>query len=72
MAATISGFPMPTELEVQTETDTYAKFTAQPFQRGFGHSIGNTLRRILLSSLEGAAISATVENMPQGMFIRIR
>ena len=60
MAATISGFPMPTELEVdeQTATDTYAKFTAQPFQRGFGHSIGNTLRRILLSSLEGAAISA--------------
>ena len=58
MAATISGFPMPTELEEQTVTDTYGKFTAQPFQRGFGHSIGNTLRRILLSSLEGAAISA--------------
>jgi DNA-directed RNA polymerase subunit alpha len=39
-----------------TMTDTYAKFTAQPFQRGYGHTLGNSLRRVLLSSLEGAAI----------------
>ncbi len=60
MAATISGFPMPTSLEMdeQTASDTYAKFTAAPFQSGFGHTIGNSLRRILMSSLEGAAISA--------------
>ncbi|MBR2373413.1 MAG: DNA-directed RNA polymerase subunit alpha [Lentisphaeria bacterium] len=39
-----------------TMTDTYAKFVAQPFQRGYGHTLGNSLRRVLLSSLEGAAI----------------
>ena len=39
-----------------TETPTYAKFTAQPFQRGFGHTLGNALRRVLLSSLDGTAI----------------
>ena len=58
--AAVSGFPMPQSLvmDEQTATDTYAKFTAAPFQSGFGHTIGNSLRRVLLSSLEGAAISA--------------
>jgi len=37
-------------------TDTYGKFTAEPFERGFGTTVGNSLRRILLSSLEGAAV----------------
>ena len=41
-----------------TMTDTYAKFIAQPFQRGYGQTLGNSLRRVLLSSLEGAAISS--------------
>ncbi|MBQ7206954.1 MAG: DNA-directed RNA polymerase subunit alpha [Lentisphaeria bacterium] len=41
-----------------TMTDTYAKFIAQPFQSGYGHTLGNSLRRVLLSSLEGAAISS--------------
>ena len=52
------GFPMPKSLIVDetTETPTYAKFTAQPFQRGFGHTLGNALRRVLLSSLDGTAI----------------
>ena len=51
-------FPMPKSIEVDqaTMTDTYAKFLAQPFQRGYGHTLGNSLRRVLLSSLEGAAI----------------
>ena len=51
-------FPMPKAIVVDeaTMTDTYAKFTAQPFQRGYGHTLGNSLRRVLLSSLEGAAI----------------
>jgi DNA-directed RNA polymerase subunit alpha len=40
-----------------TLTDTFGKFTAEPFQRGFGVTIGNSLRRILLSSLEGSAIT---------------
>ena len=54
------GFPMPKSLVVDeaTETPTYAKFTAQPLQRGFGHTLGNALRRVLLSSLDGAAISS--------------
>jgi len=38
-------------------TDTYARFIAEPFEAGYGHTLGNSLRRVLLSSLEGAAIS---------------
>jgi DNA-directed RNA polymerase subunit alpha len=40
-----------------TLTDTYGKFVAEPFEKGFGHSVGNSLRRVLLSSLEGSAIT---------------
>jgi DNA-directed RNA polymerase subunit alpha len=39
-------------------TETYAKFTAEPFETGYGHTIGNSLRRVLMSSLEGAAITS--------------
>jgi DNA-directed RNA polymerase subunit alpha len=41
-----------------TATGTYAKFIAEPFETGYGHTVGNALRRVLLSSLEGAAISS--------------
>jgi DNA-directed RNA polymerase subunit alpha len=41
-----------------TATPTYAKFFAEPFETGYGHTIGNSLRRVLLSSLEGAAITS--------------
>jgi len=41
-----------------TATDTYAKFIAEPFETGYGHTIGNSIRRVLLSSLEGAAITS--------------
>ena len=41
-----------------TATDTYAKFIAEPFEAGYGHTVGNSLRRVLLSSLEGAAITS--------------
>ena len=41
-----------------TATPTFAKFTAEPFEAGYGHTVGNSLRRVLLSSLEGAAITA--------------
>jgi DNA-directed RNA polymerase subunit alpha len=44
--------------EDATATDTYAKFFAEPFETGYGHTIGNSLRRVLLSSLEGAAIAS--------------
>jgi DNA-directed RNA polymerase subunit alpha len=54
------GFQRPKRLECDTEslTPTYGKFWAQPFERGFGTTIGNALRRVLLSSVEGAAITA--------------
>jgi DNA-directed RNA polymerase subunit alpha len=54
------GFQKPKRLEVEAETlsATYGKFYAQPFERGFGTTIGNALRRVLLSSIEGAAITA--------------
>ena len=41
-----------------TSTTTYAKFLAEPFETGYGHTVGNSLRRVLLSSLEGAAITS--------------
>src|SRR2546430_7579879 len=50
--------PKPLSKEESTVTDTYAKFTAEPFEAGYGHTVGNSLRRVLLSSLEGAAIIA--------------
>ncbi|HLL99745.1 MAG TPA: DNA-directed RNA polymerase subunit alpha [Pyrinomonadaceae bacterium] len=55
-----TDFQMPNRLEVEKETLTerYGKFYAQPFERGFGTTIGNSLRRALLSSIEGAAITA--------------
>lgn len=46
------------ELEKETLTEKYGKFNAQPFERGFGTTIGNSLRRALLSSIEGAAVTA--------------
>src|SRR5947209_8784519 len=54
------GLQKPKRLVANTEslTDRYGQFTAQPFQRGFGTTIGNSLRRVLLSSIEGAAITA--------------
>jgi DNA-directed RNA polymerase subunit alpha len=44
--------------EEASATDTYAKFIAEPFETGYGHTLGNSLRRVLLSSLEGAAITS--------------
>ena len=41
----------------KTLSPTYGKFTAEPFERGFGTTVGNSLRRVLLSSLEGSAIT---------------
>src|SRR5262245_26748733 len=54
------GFQKPKRLEIDTGTltSTYGKFYAQPFERGFGTTVGNALRRVLLSSIEGAAITA--------------
>src|SRR5438309_2072763 len=53
-------FEMPKTLtkDESTATDTYAKFIAEPFETGYGHTVGNSIRRVLLSSLEGAAITS--------------
>ena len=54
------GFQKPKRLalNLETLTDKYGMFTAQPFERGFGTTVGNALRRVLLSSIEGAAVTA--------------
>ena len=53
------GLELPSRLtpDLDTATPTYGKFVAEPFERGFGATIGNSLRRILLSSLEGSAVT---------------
>lgn len=54
------GFQLPDKIrfDEETLTDTYGKLIAEPFERGFGNTMGNSLRRVLLSSLEGAAVTA--------------
>src|ERR1700753_1456173 len=54
------GFQKHKRLATDTETltDKYGRFYAQPFERGFGTTVGNALRRVLLSSIEGSAVTA--------------
>ena len=54
------GFQRPKRLEFERETltDRFGRFWAQPFERGFGTTVGNAMRRVLLSSIEGAAVTA--------------
>src|SRR6201988_872082 len=60
MTVRLGRFEMPKSLvkDEATSTETYARFIAEPFEAGYGHTVGNSLRRVLLSSLEGAAITA--------------
>lgn len=60
MPIRISRFEIPKRLikDEETATGTYAKFIAEPFEVGYGRTIGNSLRRVLLSSIEGAAITS--------------
>jgi DNA-directed RNA polymerase subunit alpha len=60
MPVRLGRFEMPKRLQKDeaSATDTYAKFVADPFETGYGHTVGNSLRRVLLSSLEGAAITS--------------
>ena len=60
MPVRLGRFEQPKRLikDDATATETYAKFIAEPFETGYGHTIGNSLRRVLLSSLEGAAITS--------------
>src|SRR5579863_33775 len=50
--------PQKLHVDEKTMTESYAKFVAEPYERGYGHTAGNSLRRVLLSSLEGAAVTA--------------
>jgi len=60
MAIRLGKFQLPNRLikDEQSATATYAKYTAEPFETGYGHTIGNSLRRVLLSSIDGAAFSS--------------
>ena len=60
MPVRLGRFELPKRLvkDESTASETYAKFVAEPFETGYGHTIGNSLRRVLLSSLEGAAITS--------------
>ena len=53
------GLELPSivECDRDTLTSTYGRFVAEPFERGFGVTVGNSLRRIMLSSLEGSAVT---------------
>ena len=50
--------PQKLEMDESVSNDRYGRFIAEPFERGYAHTVGNSLRRILLSSLDGAAVSA--------------
>lgn len=60
MPIRLSRFEMPKRVvkDEATATETYAKFVAEPFEAGYGRTLGNSLRRVLLSSIEGAAITS--------------
>lgn len=52
------GLVLPQKLEAETAGETHGKFVAEPFERGYGQTVGHSLKRVLLSSLEGAAVTA--------------
>ncbi len=67
MSVKYGKFEMPQKITVdkESESKTYARFIAEPFERGFGHTIGNSMRRMMLSSLEAPAIiSMRIEGAP--------
>ena len=69
----LGAFERPNRLkkEEETATETYAKFVAEPFEIGYAHTIGNSMRRVLLSSLEGAAITSLKVDGAQHEFAAI-
>ncbi len=56
MQESVTEFLQPRVVKVQAQSDTVARVTIEPFERGFGHTLGNALRRVLLSSMPGSAI----------------
>ena len=57
--------PKGISIDTESANNFYAKFTCEPLERGFGITVGNSLRRVLLSSLQGAAITA-IRGVPAG------
>src|SRR6267154_4191085 len=74
MPAHLGRFEMPKSLtkDEDSATETYAKFMAEPFEAGYGQTVGNCLRRALLSSLEGAAITSIRINGAQHEFATLK
>jgi DNA-directed RNA polymerase subunit alpha len=65
MTTVYGTFQMPEAVVEQEATSTFGRFVAEPFERGFGHTLGNSLRRMLLSALEApAVIGLTIEGVP--------
>ena len=60
MQISVIDILVPTEIQVENVSDTVSKVTLEPLERGFGHTLGNALRRILLSSMPGAAVTDVV------------
>jgi len=57
MSQPVTDFLTPRHIDIQASSPTRARVTLEPLERGFGHTLGNTLRRILLSSMPGCAIT---------------
>ena len=57
MQTSVIDLLVPTEIQVDDVSPTLSKVTLEPLERGFGHTLGNALRRILLSSMPGAAVT---------------
>lgn len=67
MTVKYGKFELPTNIKIEeaTKTETYSRFIAEAFERGFGHTVGNALRRIMLNSLEAPAlVSVKIEGVP--------
>jgi DNA-directed RNA polymerase subunit alpha len=67
MAVKYGKFELPTKIKIDetSKKENFARFIAEPFERGFGHTVGNSLRRIMLSSMEAPAImSIRIEGVP--------
>lgn len=65
MTVVYSKLEMPEKIIIEESSPTYARFVAEPFERGMGHTFGNSLRRLMLTSLESAAIiSIYIEGVP--------
>ena len=70
MQISVIDLLVPTEIQVENVSDTVSKVTLEPLERGFGHTLGNALRRILLSSMPGAAVTDDVIDGKQSVVWR--